>query len=120
MTDPPAHPGTPEAFDDADYPAYTMGRAAEMLGVTPDFLRSLGPAGLLDPNRSAGGHRRYSRAELALASRVRALLDEDGMSLLVAACRLARTEADLAHAQQRLAELDHTHHSDRPARKGDR
>jgi hypothetical protein len=27
---------------DDDYPAYTMGRAAEMLGTTPAFLRTLG------------------------------------------------------------------------------
>jgi hypothetical protein len=35
------------AFDDADFPAYTMGRAAEIIGVTPAFLRSLGAAGPL-------------------------------------------------------------------------
>lgn len=120
MVDRGESPAAPEPFDDADYPAYTMGRAAEMLGVTPDFLRSLGPAGLLDPDRSAGGHRRYSRRELALAARVRAVLDEDGMSLLVAACRLARAEADLAQAQHRLAEAAHTDSSEHAARKGDR
>ena len=37
------------ALDDADYPAFTMGRAAEMLGVTPDFLRSLDASGLFTP-----------------------------------------------------------------------
>ncbi|MYX43617.1 MerR family transcriptional regulator, partial [Streptomyces sp. SID89] len=26
-------------LDDDDYPAYTMGRAAEMLGASPAFLR---------------------------------------------------------------------------------
>ena len=41
-------------FDDADFPAYTMGRAADMLGVTPAFLRSLGAAGLIEPERSTG------------------------------------------------------------------
>jgi hypothetical protein len=30
-----------DKFDDEHYPAYTMGRAAEMLGATPGFLRSL-------------------------------------------------------------------------------
>ena len=30
-----------DKFDDEHYPAYTMGRAAEMLGTTPGFLRSL-------------------------------------------------------------------------------
>jgi DNA-binding transcriptional MerR regulator len=68
-------PRPPEKFDDADYPAYTIGLAAELLGVQPAFLRSLDAAGLLTPNRSAGGQRRYSRAELTLAARVRELLD---------------------------------------------
>ena len=31
-------------FDDEDYPAYTMGRAADMLGTTAGFLRSLNEA----------------------------------------------------------------------------
>ncbi|MFQ6399097.1 MerR family DNA-binding transcriptional regulator [Nocardia sp. KC 131] len=41
-----------------------MGRAAEILGVTQAFLRGLDAAELLTPQRSAGGHRRYSRYQL--------------------------------------------------------
>jgi hypothetical protein len=44
-----------DKFDDEHYPAYTMGRAAEMLGTTPGFLRSLDEVKLLVPQRSAGG-----------------------------------------------------------------
>ncbi|MET7695969.1 MerR family transcriptional regulator, partial [Streptomyces sp. NPDC005483] len=33
-------------LEDDDYPAYTMGRAAEMLGTTPGFLRAIGEARL--------------------------------------------------------------------------
>jgi hypothetical protein len=94
---PPAH-STPAAFDDADYPAYTTGRAAEMLGVQPAFLRSLDAAGLLNPERSRGGHRRYSRRELTLAARVRELLDS-GLTLLPAACRIAWLEQELHRTQ---------------------
>lgn len=90
-------------FDDADYPAYTMGRAAEMIGVTPAFLRSLGAAGLIEPERSDGGHRRYSRHQLQLAARVRQLLDE-GM-LLTAACRIVTLEDRLDAAHRRIIEL---------------
>ncbi|EQD81845.1 MerR family transcriptional regulator [Saccharopolyspora erythraea D] len=104
------------AFDDADYPAYTMGRAAEMLGVTPDFLRSLDAAGLLAPERSDGGHRRYSRTELTLAARVRELLDA-GHTVLSAACRIAELERDLAAARARLAELDSGHDRDQHGRR---
>jgi MerR family transcriptional regulator, heat shock protein HspR len=90
-------------FDDADFPAYTMGRAAEMIGVTPAFLRSLGAAGLIEPERSLGGHRRYSRHQLQLAGRVRQLLDE-GMPL-AAACRIVKLEDRLAAADRHIAEL---------------
>lgn len=41
-------------FDDEDYPAYSMGRAAEMLGVTQAFLRNLGAAKPIEPQRSEG------------------------------------------------------------------
>jgi DNA-binding transcriptional MerR regulator len=90
-------------FDDADYPAYTMGRAADMIGVTPAFLRSLGAAGLIEPERSLGGHRRYSRHQLQLAGRVRQLLNEG--ILLTAACRIVMLEDRLAAAHRRIIEL---------------
>jgi DNA-binding transcriptional MerR regulator len=104
---PPKHP-VPRAFDDADYPAYTMGRAADMLGVTPDFLRSLDATGLLEPDRSTGGHRRYSRHQLALAARVRELLDSE-LTILGAACRIAILERDLHDAHTRQATQNRTH-----------
>jgi DNA-binding transcriptional MerR regulator len=62
-------------LDDPDFPALTMSQAAELLGVQAAFLRSLDGSGLLQPSRSPGGHRRYSRAQLQLAARVRELLD---------------------------------------------
>ena len=93
-------------FDDADFPAYTMGRAAEMIGVTPAFLRSLGTAGLIQPERSLGGHRRYSRHQLQLAGRVRQLLDE-GMPM-TAACRVVMLEDRLEAAHRRIVELGGT------------
>ncbi|MFL6114033.1 MAG: MerR family transcriptional regulator [Catenulispora sp.] len=96
-------PGVSTTFDDADFPAYTMGRAAEMIGVTPAFLRSLGTAGLIEPQRSLGGHRRYSRHQLQLAGRVRVLLDE-GLPL-AAACRIVTLEDRLTTAHRRIIEL---------------
>ena len=93
-------------FDDADFPAYTMGRAAEMIGVTPAFLRSLGAAGLVEPERSLGGHRRYSRHQLQLAERARQLLDE-GLPM-AAACRIVKLEDRLDAAHRRIVELGGT------------
>ena len=89
-------------LDDDHYPAYTMGRAAELIGATPGFLRSLDEAKFLTPQRSDGGHRRYSRYQLRLAARVRALLD-DGTAL-EAACRIVTLEDQLQDAQRLNAE----------------
>ena len=94
-------PGTPSAadkFDDEHYPAYTMGRAADMLGATQGFLRSLDEAGLITPQRSAGGHRRYSRHQLRLAGRVRELVDQG--TPIDAACRIISLEDQLHEAQR--------------------
>jgi len=90
--------GVDDKFDDEHYPAYSMGRAAEIIGATPDFLRSLDEAGLIDPQRSRGGHRRYSRHQLRLAARVRELLDRG--TALHAACRIVTLEDQLAEARR--------------------
>jgi DNA-binding transcriptional MerR regulator len=95
-----------DKFDDEHYPAYTMGRAAEMLGATPGFLRSLDEAKLLDPQRSPGGHRRYSRYQLRLAARVRDLLDQG--TALDAACRIVVLEDQLDEARRLNADM-HQH-----------
>ncbi|MEV4111960.1 helix-turn-helix domain-containing protein [Nonomuraea sp. NPDC049695] len=85
-----------DRFDDEDYPAYSMGAAAEMLGVSPSFLRALGAAKLIEPIRSSGGHRRYSRYQLRLAARARELVDQG--TPVEAACRIIILEDQLAEA----------------------
>lgn len=97
MSDKASQPGQ-DRLDDEDYPAYTMGRAAEILGVTQGFLRSLDEIKLLAPQRSPGGHRRYSRYQLRIAARARALVD-DGLPL-EAASRIIILEDQLHEAQQ--------------------
>jgi DNA-binding transcriptional MerR regulator len=91
-------------LDDEDYPLMTMGQAAALLDVQPAFLRSLDTAGVLRPERSGGGHRRYSRRQLALAVRMRELFDE-GMTL-EAAARIVGLQDQLDAAQVRIAELE--------------
>ncbi|WP_409179880.1 helix-turn-helix domain-containing protein [Amycolatopsis sp. VS8301801F10] len=83
-------------LDDQDYPAYTTGQAAEMLGVQQAFLRSLDSAAVVRPERSGGGHRRYSRRQLTQVVRLREQLDE-GHSLASAA-RIIGLEDELADA----------------------
>ncbi|HEU5389250.1 MAG TPA: MerR family transcriptional regulator [Streptosporangiaceae bacterium] len=104
-------PGPLDALDDPDYPAYTTGRAAEILGVRQAFLRSLDAAGAVAPQRTPGGRRRYSRRQLAFAARIRELLDQG--CTLAAARRILDLEDDLAaeraltaRLHQRLGERD--------------
>ncbi|WP_082902369.1 MerR family transcriptional regulator [Mycobacterium adipatum] len=111
-------PGTTsgDRFDDEDYPAYSMGSAAQMLGTTPGFLRSLDEAKLLTPQRSEGGHRRYSRYQLRIAARARELVDQG--TTLDAACRIIILEDQLAEAQAINAEL-HSRLTDADAPTGE-
>ncbi|MGY1804443.1 helix-turn-helix domain-containing protein [Blastococcus sp. SYSU D00922] len=108
-------PGTPEPdplsrLDDPDYPALTMSQAAALLGVQAAFLRSLDTSGVLQPHRSPGGHRRYSRAQLSYAARMRGLLD-DGHSLASAETivglqdELASARADAEQLRSDVARL---------------
>jgi DNA-binding transcriptional MerR regulator len=92
-------------LEDEDYPAYTMGRAAEVLGTTPAFLRAIGEARLITPLRSEGGHRRYSRYQLKIAARARELVDQG--TPIEAACRIVILEDQLEDARRINEELRH-------------
>jgi DNA-binding transcriptional MerR regulator len=104
MTD----PDPVRRLDDPDFPALTMSQAADLLGVQAAFLRSLDTSGVLQPHRSPGGHRRYSRAQLALAARMRGLLD-DGHSLASAETIMGLQDelaSARAHAERLRSDVD--------------
>ncbi|MGW9209778.1 MerR family transcriptional regulator [Embleya sp. NPDC055664] len=92
-----------DRLDDDDYPAYTMGRAAELIGASQGFLRAIGDYGLITPLRSEGGHRRYSRYQLRIAQRARELVDQG--TAIDAACRIVILEDQLEEALRLNAEL---------------
>lgn len=102
-------------LDDDDYPAFTMGRAAEMLGTTQGFLRAIGEARLITPLRSAGGHRRYSRYQLRVAARARELVDQG--TPIEAACRIVILEDQLEEAQRLNAQYREAAENE-PSRRG--
>ncbi|MDQ0791755.1 MerR family transcriptional regulator [Streptomyces sp. B1I3] len=96
-------------LEDDDYPAYTMGRAADILGTSQNFLRAIGDARLITPLRSKGGHRRYSRYQLRIAARARELVDAG--TPIEAACRIVILEDQLEEAQRINAEHRATYSS---------
>lgn len=90
-------------LDDEDYPAFTTGQAADLLGVQQAFLRSLDTAGVVSPQRSSGGHRRYSRRQLTIAMRLRRLFDEG--HTLVSADQIVVLQDELEAARAEITVL---------------
>ena len=92
----------PLAIDDHHAPIYTVGQVAEMLGVQPAFVRRLDAEAVVQPARSDGGQRRYTRAEIATVQQV-AQMAGDGMSL-PGIRRILVLEAEVLRLQQEIAQ----------------
>jgi MerR family transcriptional regulator/heat shock protein HspR len=90
------------AIDDEHAALYAVGQVAELLGVQPAFVRRLDTEGVVQPARSEGGQRRYSRAEIDQVQRVAAMADE-GMTL-VGIRRILELEYEVAELRRLLAE----------------
>ena len=75
-----------------------------MLGVQPAFVRRLDSEAVVQPARSDGGQRRYSRAEIATVQQVAQMAD-DGMSL-PGIRRILVLEAEVLRLQQEIARLE--------------
>jgi MerR family transcriptional regulator/heat shock protein HspR len=55
--------------------------AARMLGMHPQTLRKYERLGLIQPNRTVGSMRLYSRGELARLKAIKRLVDDGGINL---------------------------------------
>jgi DNA-binding transcriptional MerR regulator len=93
-------------IDNMNAPLYTVGQVAGMLSVQPAFLRRLDNEDLISPQRSDGGQRRYSRAEIHQIQRVTELAGE-GMTL-AGIRRLLALEAEVADLRREVARLTAT------------
>jgi DNA-binding transcriptional MerR regulator len=82
-------------------PLYSVGQAAELLGVQPAFLRRLEVHDAVTPQRTAGGQRRYSRQEIEHIDAITGLMAE-GMTL-AGAMRILTLQAEIAELNRRLA-----------------
>jgi MerR family transcriptional regulator, heat shock protein HspR len=74
----PAVPSLP--LDDENLPLFTVGQVSEMLEIQQAFLRRLDEHRVVQPTRSAGGQRRYTRNEITVVRYVVGLVGE-GMTL---------------------------------------
>jgi MerR family transcriptional regulator, heat shock protein HspR len=90
--------------DDPDHPLYTMAQVTESLGVTAPVLRRWERAGLIRPERTAGGQRRYSRREIQRLQHVAQLVGE-GMTT-AGIRRVLDLEERIDELEDRLAARD--------------
>ncbi|KAB2384566.1 MULTISPECIES: MerR family transcriptional regulator [Actinomadura] len=67
-------------MDDEHAALFTVGQVADMLQVQQAFLRRIDTHQIVSPQRSAGGQRRYSRAEIGRIQQVVTMMGE-GMTL---------------------------------------
>ena len=96
-------------LDDPLTPLYSVGQVADMLGVQAAFVRRLDTEEVVQPARSPGGQRRYSRQDVRLVQAVSAMAGE-GMTLpgirriLELEAEVASLEATIARLRDRLRE----------------
>lgn len=61
---------------DPSLPAYSIGTVAADTGLSTSTIRSWERLGLVNPRRTEGGHRRFSRNDVVRLLMIRDLLDE--------------------------------------------
>ncbi len=64
-----------------DEPVFIISVAARMLGVRTQTLRYYERLGLIEPARSGGNQRVYSRRDIERVQRIRRLMDDLGVNL---------------------------------------
>ena len=67
--------------DHISEPLFVISVAARMVGLHAQTLRYYERAGLLEPSRSMGRHRLYSRRDIERVRRIRELTEEMGLNL---------------------------------------
>ena len=80
---------------------YVISVFSELAGVHPQTLRNYERSGLLSPQRTSGGSRRFSEADLAALRRIQELTNE-GVNL-EGVKRIMALEGELAALRQELA-----------------
>jgi MerR family transcriptional regulator, heat shock protein HspR len=96
-----------------DAPVFVISVAAALAGMHPQTLRQYDRLGLVNPDRTAGGGRRYSARDVALLREVQRLSQEEGVNLagIKRIIALEREVEELRErVQQLLADLDAMRH----------
>ena len=89
---------------DGDRPVFVISVAAELAGMHPQTLRQYDRLGLVIPDRSLGGGRRYSARDIDQLREVQRLSQEAGVNL-AGIKRIIELENQVQALQARTAEL---------------
>lgn len=89
---------------------YVISVAAELTGVHPQTLRIYERRGLLDPERTSGGSRRYSDADLARLERI-VELTNSGLNL-EGVKRVMDLEDEVQRLQEQIDDLNRRYRRD--------
>jgi MerR family transcriptional regulator/heat shock protein HspR len=83
---------------------FVISVAAQLAGMHPQTLRQYDRLGLVTPERTGGGGRRYSQRDVDLLREVQRLSQEEGVNL-AGIKRVIELENQVAALQERVAEL---------------
>jgi MerR family transcriptional regulator/heat shock protein HspR len=99
---------------------FVISVAAQLAGMHPQTLRQYDRLGLVTPQRTGGGGRRYSEGDVARLREVQRLSQQEGVNL-AGIKRIIELENQVAALQQLLAEVVHERDEARSsaARRGD-
>ena len=87
-----------------EMPVYVISVAASLSGMHPQTLRGYERVGLVTPQRTAGGGRRYSMQDILALREIQRLSQDEGINLS-GIKRILDLERELDHARQMAAEL---------------
>jgi MerR family transcriptional regulator/heat shock protein HspR len=90
---------------DQDDPVYVISVAAQLAGMHAQTLRSYDRMGLVSPDRTSGGGRRYSQRNVDQLRTVARLSQDEGVSLN-AIKRILELENQVLALQSRIGELE--------------
>jgi MerR family transcriptional regulator/heat shock protein HspR len=88
-----------------DAPVFVISVAAQLAGMHPQTLRQYDRLGLVNPDRTPGGGRRYSARDVALLREVQRLSQEDGVNL-AGIKRIIELEQQVDALRARVADLE--------------
>lgn len=103
------------AANEPGSPTFLISVAAELAGMHAQTLRTYDRLGLVSPQRSAGGGRRYSERDVALLREIQRLSQDDGVNL-AGIKRIIELTNHVEALQSRVAELTDELSRSRPRR----